>query len=65
MPKPKKSKEEIMAEMNAAAEVARSDFLTLKNTHPEATLAVGQFFLQHYLTAGYKRLAHMFMYEGG
>lgn len=60
-----KSKEEILAEMDDAAKEARKDFDVLVEEHAIAVKHVGEFFRAHYLTAGYKRLARMFMNEGG
>lgn len=53
-----KTKEEIVAEMNAAATVAAED---LKKVPENARAAIKGWFEKHYLKAGYKRLGKVLL----
>jgi hypothetical protein len=57
----KKTKEEVLASMDAAAKEAHVHFLEIKQKYPEAVKEVGILFGDYYLTAGYKRVARMFI----
>lgn len=58
---PKKSKEEVLAGMDQAAETARPDFEKIKEQYPEAVSVLKIWWKANFKEAGHKRLAYILM----
>ena len=54
-----KTKEEILVEMDEAAEKAAEDFKAVIATNPDGVESVAKWWKDHYGTAGHKRLARI------
>lgn len=59
-----KTREEILAEMDEAAEKAAEDFKAICASEPNGVEAIARWWKDYYGTAGHKRLARLLMAVG-